>query len=160
MSSDISLPKPSTSLSKTSSRELSTPTTLKRTPLNSFSEILPQEEPPEPAPFASCTPLISPEPDLPPMLVQEALDNSTDSLIAFPKLPNLMESKDFTKDSESLLLESLLTEPVTLEDMTQEKPSSGLMKKKLPFGRNSFSPKSSPLFPVLHHTLLTPSEEE
>lgn len=115
---------------------------------------------PEPVLCASFTLLISLEPDLLPISVQDLLDNSTDSLTAFNKSPNLTELPDFTKDSEFPLSELSPTEHATSEDMTQEKHSSGPTKEKHPFTKNSSSPKSSPPFLDSPHTLLTPSEEE
>jgi len=114
----------------------------------------------EPVPLLLFTLWISLELDLLPMSVQEEPDNSMDWLTVYKKFSNQMDYKDFIKDLEFPLLELLLTEHVISEDMIPEKHLSGLMKKKHPSIKNSFSLKSLLLFQESLLTLLIPLEEE
>lgn len=141
MSSDISLPKPWTLLSKTPSRNIYAHITLKLSHSNSWSEISCQEEPPEPVLYASSILWILPELDWQLISVSlEAQDNSTDWLIVSERFSNQTDYSDYIKDSQSPFWESSSTEESISECTTPERPSCSKTKRKLHCCWNSFMP--------------------
>lgn len=162
MLSDISPLKPLTLHSKIPSKYTSAPSTLKNNRSTFSQETQHQVVLQEPVPSALSTPLISQEPDL--QLISEKdkdkEDNSTDSLTASKRCMPLTDSSDSIKVLISQLQVLSPIEPSTSEVMTLEKNWSGLMKRKLPFGRGSYSPNSSLPFLESLHIPLIPSEED